>query len=90
MSLILEKPSAWLPRAWVDGMAACKRLEPVGVIACKHVWADIVRDPMVRPCVKCGKEGGLRKWMISASDLQMHSYEKVEYSPRVRICLPSK
>ena len=90
MSITLEKPSARLPRAWADGMAACKRLESVGVIACKHVWADIVRDPMVRPCVKCGKEGGLRKWMISASDLQMHSYEKVEYSPRVRICLPSK
>ena len=63
VSLTLEKPSARLPRAWVGSMAACKRLEPVGVIACKHVWADIVRDPMVRPCVKCGKEGGLRKYI---------------------------
>ena len=63
MSLTLEKPSARLPRAWVDDMAACKRLEPVGVIARKHVWADIVRDPMVSPCVKCGKEGGLRKYI---------------------------
>ena len=63
VSLILEKLSSRLSRAWVDGIATCKRLEPVGVIACKHVWADIVRDPMVRPCVKCGKEGGLRKYI---------------------------
>lgn len=63
MSITPEKPSARLPRAWVDGMAACKRLEPVGVIACRHIWADIVADPMSRPCVKCGKEFGLRKWM---------------------------
>ena len=90
MSITLEKPSARLPRAWVEDLVARKRLLPVGVIACKHVWADIVRDPMVRPCVKCGKEGGLRKWMISASDLQMHSCKKVEYAPRVRIRLSSK
>lgn len=63
VSLTLEKLPARLPRAWMDGIAACKRLEPVGVIACKHVWADIVRDPLVRPCVKCGKEGGLRKYI---------------------------
>lgn len=90
MSLTLEKPSARLPRAWVDGMAACKRLEPVGVIACRHIWADIVSDPFLTVCVKCGKEVGLRKWMRSASDLQMHSCKKVEYSPRVRIRLPSR
>lgn len=53
MSLTLEKPSARLPRAWVDGMAACKRLEPVGVIACKHIWTPTIGFPMVSVCPKC-------------------------------------
>lgn len=70
MSITLEKPSARLPRAWVDGMAACKRMLPVGVIACRHIWADIVRDPFLTVCVKCGKEGGLRKRMRSAYNAQ--------------------
>lgn len=58
MRLTQRKLPARLPRAWVEGLAACKRLLPVGVIACKHIWAFTVGDPMVTVCVKCGAEGG--------------------------------
>ena len=58
MSITLEKPSARLPRAWVDGIAACKRMLPVGVIACKHIWTPTIGNPMVSVCPKCGAKVG--------------------------------
>ena len=58
MSMVQQKLSARLPRAWVEGLAACKRLLPVGVIACKHIWTPTIGDPMVSVCPKCGAKVG--------------------------------
>lgn len=58
MSMVQQKLSARLPRAWVEGLVACKRLLPVGVIACKHIWAPTIQNPMVSVCPKCGAKVG--------------------------------
>ena len=58
MSMVQQKLSARLPRVWVEGLAACKRLLPVGVIACKHIWTPTIGDPMVSVCPKCGAKVG--------------------------------
>lgn len=58
MSMVQQKLSARLPRAWVEGLVACKRLLPIGVIACKHIWAPTIQNPMVCVCPKCGAKVG--------------------------------
>lgn len=59
MSMVQQKKlSARLPRAWVEGLVACKRLLPVGVIACKHIWTPTIGNPMVSVCPKCGAKVG--------------------------------
>lgn len=58
MSLALEKLPAWLPRVWVEDLAAYKRRLPVGVIACKHIWTPTIGNPMVSVCPKCGAKVG--------------------------------
>ena len=58
MSMVQQKLSARLPRAWVEGLVACKRLLPVGVIACKHIWTPTIGNPMVSVCPKCGAKVG--------------------------------
>lgn len=59
MSMLQQKKlSARLPRAWVEGLVARKRLLPVGVIACKHIWTPTIGNPMVSVCPKCGAKVG--------------------------------
>lgn len=58
MGMVQQKLSARLPRAWVEGLVACKRLLPVGVIACKHIWTPTIGNPMVGVCPKCGAKVG--------------------------------
>lgn len=58
MGLTLEKLPARLPRAWVESLVARKRLLPVGVIACKHIWTPTIENPMVSVCPKCGAKVG--------------------------------
>lgn len=87
---IKKKPPAMTPGAWIEGLTACKMLTPVGVLACRHIWAPTIQNPMVSVCVKCGSKVGPQRETSGASDFQIHSRKREEYSPLVRIRLPLK
>ena len=87
---IKKRLLATTPGVWIEGLNACKVLTTVGVLACRHIWAPTIQNPMVRVCVKCGSKVGPQREASGVSDFQIHSCKKAEYSPRVRIRLPFK
>ena len=54
---IKKRPLATTPGVWIEGLNACK-LTTVGVLACRHIWAPTIQNPMVSVCVKCGSKVG--------------------------------
>jgi hypothetical protein len=55
---IKKRLLATTPGVWIEGLNACKRRLPVGVIACKHIWTPTIGNPTVSVCPKCGAKVG--------------------------------
>lgn len=55
---IKKRLLATTPGVWIEGLNACKMLPTVGVLACRHIWAPTIQNPMVSVCPKCGAKVG--------------------------------